>query len=433
MLARYVLVLVIAVIVLSPLAYVATGVGQNALALGQDLVVLGDGSLYSSPRAEALYSLTLPLRIQQLLLYPLLLLLVQVSGLAVRLRAGLAGRWVPRLQHIPGFRWLDRLLGRLFLSDVALVILYVSLFTLGLTLVNLPLSFYQGYVLGHQFGLSTQTIEAWARDFALGLGLDLAMTLVLFVGFYGLLKLMPRRWPLVGGMAMAILAFAMVLLEPILVTPLFYEITPVTDPALRARIDTMAARAGVVIDQVSVIDASTKTTAVNAYFTGLGDASQIVLWDTLLAYPPDEVDVVIAHEMGHWVYHHVLLMLMLGCAGGWFFLFALRFWLHRVWQRLGWTGPDDVAGYPYLLAVLAFVSILALPFMNGLSRVAENQADDFALRIGQRPAAMSRMFKRLAVENLAMLDVAPWEEVIFYSHPPLGERIEKAERVHSSQ
>lgn len=439
MLARVALCLLVALTILSPLAYYATGIGQRAQVLGRDPVTLADGTQQSSPKAEALHRLALPIRVQGLLTYPLLLLLLQYSGLAARFRAWLSARWPPLLRRAPGFGLLDHLLirvtrRRLSLSDVALVTAYVSLFTLGLVLVDLPLSFYQGFVLGHQFGLSTQTLEGWLRDLVLTLGLNLAMTLVLFVGFYGLIKLMPRRWPLLGGAVVVLITFGYTLLEPVLITPLFYQVTPVTDPDLRHRIDVMADRAGVTIDEVYVIDASSRTTTSNAYFTGFGDASKIILWDTLLAqYSPGQVDVVVAHEMGHWVYRHALLGLVLGSAGSWIFLFGLRFWLHRVWQRLGWTGPDDVAGYPYLLGVMALVALLTLPAMNTISRVVENQADDFALQISQRPADMAEMFKQAAVENLVVLDVAPWEEFVFYGHPPLRARIEKAERAHTSR
>jgi Zn-dependent protease with chaperone function len=189
----------------------------------------------------------------------------------------------------------------------------------------------------------------------------------------------------------------------------------------------MADRAGVVIDDISTIDASSKTTMTNAYFTGYDQASKIFLWDTLLLkHPPNEVDVVIAHEMGHWVYRHVLLSALGMAAMSWLGLFVWRFWSNRVWRRLGWAGPEDVASYPYLLGMIALVSILALPAINGLSRFGESQADNFALAISQKPAVAAAMFERIARENLSMVDVARWEKVVFYTHPPLAERIEKA-------
>jgi STE24 endopeptidase len=429
---RKALYLTILIIILSPLIYFSTGIGQQAHTLSPEPVVLADGSLRSSPKAEALHALRLPLRLERLLIYPVLMLLMQYSGLAIKLREWLMNKWLPPIQRVSSFNWLDQRLTRLTRNrlspvDVVIIALYLTLITLGISLIYFPFSIYSGFVLRHQFDLSTQTLGAWLHDFGVDWMVNWVITLVTFGGFYILLKLAPRRWPIWVGVGLALFTFGYIVLEPILITPLFYEITPVTDPDLQHRIQMMADRAGVAIDDIFIIDASSKTTTINAYFTGYGEASKIFLWDTLLQKnPPDEVDVVIAHEMGHWVYRHVLLATLGMVALSWLGLFAWRFWSNWVWRRLGWTGPDDVASYPYLLGVIALVSILTLPIVNGISRFAEGQADDFALVISQKPEAATKMFERLARENLSMVDVPRWEKIIFYTHPPLAERIKKA-------
>ena len=138
---------------------------------------------------------------------------------------------------------------------------------------------------------------------------------------------------------------------------------------------------------------------------------------------------MLAHEMGHWYYRHVFIFSLVFVMGAWVGFFLLKFWLGRVWQQLGWRGPDDVAGYPYLLALLALVSLLTLPLANGISRFAENQADQFALEIAQKPAATIALFQRLAEENLALIDVPDWEKFLFYTHPPIRERLDRARQV----
>jgi STE24 endopeptidase len=397
-------------------------------------VVLADNTVRSSPKAVARHSLTLPLRIEQLLIYPLFLFLLQYSGLAVGLRAWLAERVIQPLEAAPLFERLDRWLsgftrGRLSLAQVVEIALYITLVTLFITILFLPLSFYQGFVLAHQFGLSTQTFPAWLRDFLVGQVVGLVITLGVFGGFYAALKLMPRRWPFWFGAGYAVLTFGYILLEPLVITPLFYTVTPVTDEALLSRIYALSGRAGMTVDDIFTVDASSKTTAVNAYVTGFGGASKIGLWDTLLStHPPDEVDVVLAHEMGHWYYRHVLIFALVYVLAAWVGFFLLRIWLGWVWQRLGWRGPDDVAGYPYLLALLALVSVLTLPPANGLSRFAENQADQFALEVARKPAASIDLFHRLAEENLAVIDVPAWEKFLFYTHPPIRERLERAQQ-----
>ena len=433
---RKALYLTIALILLSPLAYYSTGIGQQARALSQEPLIAAGGSLQSSPKAEALHRLTLPLRIEKLLLYPTLLMLLQFSGAALWFRRWIERRLLPGIQRVPGFsalnRWLLRLTRQRFsLGQATVILLYLALFSAGVTLLYLPFSLYS-FVLRRQFDLSTQSFFAWQRDFWLGWGIGLLTTLAVYGAFYALLKIFPRRWPLWTGALFTVFTIGYVLLEPLIITPLFYEITPVSDPALRRRIETMANRAGVRIDEIYVIDASRKTNAVNAYFTGFGGASKIFLWDTLLNnHSADEVDVVIAHEMGHWVHKHVLIGLLGSIAFTWMGLFALRWQLNRVWRKLGWRGPFDVAGYPYLLGLMAIVGILTMPLFNGVSRYAENQADDFALAISQKPEAAVAMFEGFARENLSPVHIPVWEKIIFSTHPPLDERIEKA--VNSEQ
>jgi STE24 endopeptidase len=187
------------------------------------------------------------------------------------------------------------------------------------------------------------------------------------------------------------------------------------------------------VKQVEVIDASAKTTTVNAYFTGFSGDRRIVLYDTLLSgYTPDQIEVVLAHEMGHWYYQHVFWSVLgLGLVG-WIGLFGLGWLLNRSWRPLGLHGPADVAGLPYVLAVVALASMLSLPFQNGISRYAERQADWFALTTSQKPAAFIELFEQFAVQNLSMVDTSGWEKVIFYTHPPITERLEMAEKWQKS-
>ncbi len=433
---RWLLVAVVAVILLGPLPYWLSGIGQSAAGLPAEIGHRADGTLVSSPKAEALHSLGLPMGVERLLLYPLLLFCLQASGGALALRrrldglveriplprpVGRAAGWIG--QRIPP-AWRERVTGR----DLLVIFLFVCIFDVALAVLYLPFNYYGGFILDHQFGLSRQTAPGWAADWIKSLLLGLAMDGVLWTGFYALLRLLPRRWPILVGAAMLLLSAVFTVLAPIVITPLFYEVRPLDDPALRARILALAARAGMHVDAVYVINASSKTVEVNAYFTGFGGAQRIVLYDTLLTdYSPDEIEVVLAHEMGHWYYHHVLIGLLGFGAASWIGLFALRWLLQRVWQPLGWSGPADVAGLPFLLAVLAVVTALALPVQNGLSRYAESQADRFALTVSRKPETFITLFEKFAVQNLSTVDAPAWEKFVFYTHPSIAERIRMAE------
>lgn len=413
-------------ILVSPLIYGSTGIGQAAGGLSAEISRLPDGMLVSSPKAEALHSLSLPMRLQRMLIYPLLLLAFQFSGGAVALRQWLEGR-IAEEQRSRGAGVTLRSLLRSS-APLLLCLLFVLVFNLGLSLLYLPFNFYRSFTVGHQFGLSTLTASGWFGDWAKGLLINLLLDGLTWTGLYALMRWLPRRWPLPAGVALVFFTVVLVLLEPILITPLFYEVRPLEDNHLRSRILALADRADMHVDAVEVINASSKTTAVNAYFTGFGGAQRIVLYDTLLRdYTPDQIEVVLAHEMGHWYYQHVLLMVLGVGATGWLGLFGLQWLLNRIWRWLGLHGPADIAGLPFVLAVFALVSYLALPFENGISRFAERQADHFALTTSQNPIAMAQLFEQFAVQNLSLVEPPVWEKVIFSTHPSLAERIQTAE------
>lgn len=444
---RWLLWIIVAVILLSPLFYWATGLGQNAAQLSAQITRQADGTLVSSPKAETLHNLSLPMRIQRMVIYPLLLLAFQFSGASLALRrwveariaGGQRGRGAGVIETAErqGGKgiWVKNLLRSSAPAKGAQsVLLFVLIFELALSLLYLPFNFYRSFIVGHQFGLSTLSAAGWFNDWFKGMLINLGLESVTWAGLYGLMRWLPRRWPLPAGALLVIFSGVLVLLEPILITPLFYQVRPLEDAQLRARIVALAEQAGMQVEAVEVIDASSKTTEVNAYFTGFGGVQRIVLYDNLLTdYTPDQIEVVLAHEMGHWYYQHVLLSILGVGATGWLGLFALRWLLDRAWRPLGLSSPADIAGLPLVLAIIALVSILALPIENGISRFAEGQADQFALEISQKPAAMVELFEKFAVQNLSLLQPPGWEKVIFYTHPPLAERIRLAEGWEAGQ
>ena len=434
---RWLLLLLLVAILISPLIYWSTGIGQAAPGLAAGLERRPDGTLVSSPKAEALHRLTLPMRVERLLIYPLLLICFQLSGGSLALRRWLEER-VGGEHGLPphvrrGLRWPGRLVPRAWRErvpgpDLLVILLFILVFEAALAVLYLPFNYYSGFVLAQQFGLSVQTAPGWASDWVKSFLLALIVNVPLWTGFYVLMRLMPRRWPIPAGALMITVSAAMVLITPVLITPLFYEVQPLVESDLRARVLALADRAGMHVDEVYVLYASVKTTRVNAYFTGFGDARRIVLYDTLLTdYTPDQVEVVLAHEMGHWYYRHMLVGVLGVGLVGWIGLFGLRWLLVRTWRWLGLSGPADVAGLPYVMAVIALVTTLALPVYNGLSRYGERQADHFALAVGRKPGIFIELFERSAVQNLSVVDAPTWEKWLFYTHPPIVERIRAAE------
>lgn len=259
---RWLFLAVLVMVLLSPVPYWLTGVGQSAPGLSAEISHRPDGTLVSSPKAEALHRLTLPMRIERLLIYPLLLFCFQFSGGSLRLRRWLDEGVRPLFSGQPlqisgqarGMPlWIARGLGgigrlipdawrrRVAGGDLLVIFLFVLSLEIALFLLYLPFNFYAGFILAHQFGLSTQTAPGWATDQIKNLLIDLVMNGLGWTGFYGLMRLMPRRWPIPSGAIMIFLSAILVLITPILITPLFYEVRPLNDPALRARILALAA------------------------------------------------------------------------------------------------------------------------------------------------------------------------------------------------
>ena len=432
-------VAVVLLVLVSPLIYWSTGIGQAAPGLSPEIIYQPNHTLISSPKAEALHTLSLPMRIHRLIMYPLLLLTFQLSGGAIWLRQrletwtqGVSGfghgwSWLKRLKVIGRWwpqRWYEHLNGQ----DILVMLLFVLLFQLAVFCLYLPFNFYRGFIIGHQFGLSTQTALGWLGDWGKSVIIALLTEALPWVILFGLMRLLPRRWPFPAGALLFTFTLIFAVLAPIFITPLFFEVHPLTDTDLRARILTMADRAGLPVNDVFVIDASNKTTQVNAYVAGFGQARRMVLYDTLISgYKPEEIEAVLAHELGHWYYGHVFWSVLGLGAAGWLALFALRWLLERSWRWLRLTGPADVAGWPYILAVISLMTTLSLPAQNAISRYAENQADEFALTVSQQPAAFIALFTGLAEQNLSIVDPPAWEKFIFYTHPPTIERIQRAE------
>lgn len=308
--------------------------------------------------------------------------------------------------------------------------LYVVLLAVGFKLLTLPVGYYAGFVREHAFHLSTETRAAWVLDW----GKSGILTLVLAVPMGMLLTTLwrhaPGRWALwawaLSGLAMTVL----VALAPLVIDPVFNTIRPLEDFALRQRVLALAQRAGLHVDQVYVSDASRRTTAENAYFTGLGATKRVVLYDTLLQHnDPDAVAAVVAHELGHWQHDDIwkgIGLSLLGLAFCFWCASRVLAWAGRG-ARFHLTGPADVAAIPLFLLVLFVLNLVSLPLQNAISRSFERAADRTSLELTHDPAAFIRSEVELARADLADLDPPRPLVFLLYTHPPTVDRIRMAE------
>ena len=299
---------------------------------------------------------------------------------------------------------------------------YIALFYIVLSIIMLPLSFYRGYTIEHQFGQSVQTVGMWFSDYGKSKAIDIAVSAGAMTGIYALMVYVPRHWWLIAASAMAVFIIIAVYLYPILIDPLFYKFKKLDDSKLQEKILEVTEKAGIEVEEILVADASRRTVKANAYFTGIGNTRRIVLYDNLLDnFSSEEILNVVAHEAGHWKYLHILKSIGMSAAGGFLGFFILRL----IFSRAGLTG--DFRAVFILIFITAAVTFLILPFQNMVSRYFEKQTDRIALEFTRGYDTQVSLMVRLAESNLSNVDPHPVIRYILYSHPPIMERIIYAE------
>ncbi len=291
-------------------------------------------------------------------------------------------------------------------------------------LLTFPLDVVAGFLLPRRAGLLTQRFGGWLGDRAKALLVGGGLGLLAIEIIYGLLRWSPDRWWL---WASGVLAAGLVLLAAALprwLIPLFYKLTPLDEPLLRQRILALAARMGVRAAAVVVADFSRKGRTANAAVVGLGRSRRILVSDTLLReFPADEVEVVLAHELGHHARRHVaqglvIQSLLLVAA-----LWAADQTLRASAAALGLTGPGDPAGLPLLALVLSALGLLTTPVVAAWSRRLEREADRVALDVSGTPDAFVAAMERLGQLNFAERRPGRLRELLFATHPSIEARI----------
>jgi Zn-dependent protease with chaperone function len=308
------------------------------------------------------------------------------------------------------------------------VLCYVALLSLLNELGSLPLAFYSGFLLERRYDLSNETLRAWLRDQAKSFGLGLLLAGATASLVYWLLRLLPHGWWLAAGLAFALLIVGLTNLAPVLLLPLFYPVRPLARDGLRVRLIALAERAGAQVLGAYEWGLASKTKKANAALAGLGATRRILVSDTMLAeYSDEEIEVVLAHELAHHVHGDIWKGIVFESAlivAG--FYLASRM-LGALVGPLGLRDATDVAGLPLLLFAAGGVSLVTVPVAHAMSRGFERSADRFALDLTRNPSAFISAIRRLGAQNLAEEHPSKIVQWLFYSHPPIRERIAAAQ------
>ena len=321
---------------------------------------------------------------------------------------------------------LRNVLGSLTSSPWLLVPLFAAVFGGIINLLTLPLNYYSGFVLPHRFGMSNQTLKGWISDQVKGLLIGILLGLLLLELVYALLRWQPDTWWL--WVAAVLLVFNVLLsnLAPVIFMPLFNKFIPLGEEyaELAERLLRLAEKTGTRVRGVYTFDMSRRTRAANAALAGLGNTRRIILGDTLIReFSTDEIETVMAHELGHQVHKDIPLGIVVETAVTLVGLFLAYLGLRWGVAIFGYQGPADPAAMPLLVVVMGLYGLVTMPLGNGFSRWREHRADEYALRLTHNGPAFASALTRLANQNLAEVDPEPWVEWLFYSHPALGKRI----------
>ncbi len=314
-------------------------------------------------------------------------------------------------------------------SEWLLVLLFAVIFGGLYILVTLPLSYYSGFVLPHRFGQSNQTLKDWIVDQLKGLAVGAPLGLLLLELLYLALRASGDLWWLWAAGGMLVFTVLLSNLAPILIMPLFNKFVPLGEEHkdLEERLLALARRAKTKVRGVFKFDMSRRTKSANAALTGIGNTRRIVLGDTLLnEFSADEVETVLAHELGHHVNRDIPLLIAAGTLITTLGLYLASLGLKWALAYFGFDGVADVAAFPVLMLILGAYGLVTMPLENALSRWRERKADEYALQATGKGEAFASAFTRLANQNLGEVEPEKWVVFLFYSHPPLGERIAKA-------
>jgi STE24 endopeptidase len=327
--------------------------------------------------------------------------------------------------------FLRRQIERITKKQFWVVAFYTLMFLIIAFIVGFPTSYY-GFSLEHKFELSNQTFFQWFGEELLALLVMAIIALIAVEGIYLALRKAPRTWWIY--MSVVFIGFAVVLvnLAPVLIMPLFNVYTPLPEGELRERLVSLSHGADVEVEDIFTVDMSKQTRKANAMFTGLGNTKRIVLGDNLVKeFTTDQVEVVIAHEMGHNLMHHIwqgILFSALMAAIGFLIIHLSGPKIINKWRnRLRIDSMADVAGLPLILLIFSLYGLVTMPIFPAVSRHMERQADRFALDMTHNKEAFISAMDELAYMNLSDPNPSPIIEFLLYDHPPISKRIKFAQ------
>ncbi len=287
-----------------------------------------------------------------------------------------------------------------------------------------PITFYKDFYLEHKYNLSNQTFGRWIFENFKGLVVSLVVGIPILLIFYYVLNKFGVFWWLPFAIILFIISVVFARLLPLIILPIFYKISPIENEDLSERITRLAKDAGIKVENVFRFNMSKNTKKANAAFTGLGKSKRILLGDTLLDnYSNDEIETVVAHELGHYKRKHIIKNIIIGTVASFGTLFLIAYFYNISLDWFGFKRLQEIAALPILSVWAMLIGLVETPLTNIISRKFEYEADEYAVSTTNKPSAFISTLDKLTEQNLADKNPHPFVEWFFYSHPSITNRV----------
>jgi len=327
------------------------------------------------------------------------------------------------------FSGFSHSLANLNISFIWAFLFYLVVFLFLTTIIGLPLGYYSGYIHEHKWGFSNYTPKTWAIDQLK----SFLVSLVLLPLLLGLLFLVfaefPDTWWLVAGIATTLVSIVFVTLFPVVILPIFNKYDPIEDEKLTSQLSEILNKAGLRSSGFFKQDMSRQTKKENAFLAGMGKTRRVVIADNLLTHMSlPEITSVIAHEVGHYRFSHLPKNIVIGTIQQLITFYLLNIIMKTLFPEFLTSNTANLALFPIFGLIMGLLSSLLFgPLNNLLSRFFERQADQTSLELFPDKDAFKKAMAGLANRNLSNAYPEWWVKLLYYSHPPIGERLAFAE------
>lgn len=323
-----------------------------------------------------------------------------------------------------------------FIAKIGIYLFWLSLASF---IVMYPLSLLSFYI-SKSYNISNYTYASWMKDKMIDFWVNYGIMFVVITVLYALMRKYQRNWWFAAWLLTIPFYIFMMFIQPVLIDPLYNDFYPLKNKQLEQKILTMAEQANIPAEHVYEVDMSKKTNALNAYVTGVGSNSRIVLWDTTLErLSDDEILFIMAHEMGHYVEKHIYIgiagYILMSLIGLWLTAKIMEWWLKKRTKDWKIEKMTNISSLPLFLLITSMLLFAVSPLTNAISRHQEVRADTYALEMTQNKEAGIQTFQNLTKAGLSQVRPPYLVKIFRYGHPTMLERMTMVEEynIHSTE